>query len=290
LAMKKLIAFVVVAIIAVVLITGLAIDNIARLGIQVAATKVLGVTTTVRKVRLGLFTSKSSVLELQVANPAGYTDPLFVSLGNISMGAKFSQLIGDPITIDNITITDLSLTLEKDASGTLNADRISNNIPSSNAAKPETAPADKHPQPAGASHEVLVKEVVIQRVHVRLRNLVAGKDGIVDVQIPDITLKNVSSKGSVDVLTSQISGVVLSSLLQATLSANIEGLSSAVTEGLKDSLKQCVSDLPAGLQAPIEAIRAGLGTVLDKSGSEIKESVGSALNDLFGGDKKPSGK
>jgi putative FmdB family regulatory protein len=276
-----------VAALVVALVVGgmLMIDVIARKGIEVAGTAVLGVDTSVRSVRIGLISDTSSIKDLTVANPKGYTDPHFMDLGNASLTARLGELMGDNIQVRNITIQDLTLTLENDASGKLNANRISDNLPSTS----EQKEPSKSGKPAGASRTIVINEFRIERVKVRLRNLVGGKQGVVEAALPDIVLKDVKSDGSVDVLASQLSGVVIASVLQATVSANIEGLSSELIGDLKGSIKNSVDALPDNLRGPVESIRGGLGTVLDKTGEGVKEGIGGAIDSLFG-DKKKNGK
>ncbi len=276
-----------VAALVVVLVVGgmLMIDVIARKGIEVAGTAVLGVDTTVRSVRIGLISDTSSIKDLAVANPKGYTDPHFLDLGNASLTARLGELMGDQVKVRNVTIQDLTLTLEKDASGKLNADRISDNLPSAS----EQKEPPKSGKQAGESRTIVINEFRIERVKVRLRNLVGGKQGVVEAALPDIVLKDVKSDGSVDVLASQLSGVVIASVLQATVSANIEGLSTELIGDLKGSIKHSVDALPDNLRGPVESIRGGLGTVLDKTGEGVKEGIGGAIDSLFG-DKKKNGK
>jgi putative FmdB family regulatory protein len=282
LAIRRLLIAIGIAIVALVVVVVLAIDSIARVGIEVVGSKVLGVQTTVQSVHLGLLSSHSSVRGLTVANPTGYTDPLFLDLGEASLTARLGELTAEKTTIQNITIRQLTLTLEQDASGKLNAQRISDNLPDSGDAKAPAKPAD------GPSRDIVVKELRIEKVKVRLRNLVGGRKGIVDADLPDIVLKDVHSDGSIDVLASEVSGVVISSVLQATVAANIEGLSGAVSDGIRDTLKDMVGDLPADLRGPVESIRGSLGGALDDAGTQIKQGVGGALQGLFG--DKPSGK
>ncbi|MFM7808399.1 MAG: hypothetical protein ACKPEA_10815, partial [Planctomycetota bacterium] len=283
LAIKRLVIGLVLALMLLVVGVMFSIDSIARVGIEVVGSKVLGVSTTVDSVRLGLLSSQSSVRGVKVANPKGYTDPIFLDLGNASLTARLGELIAERTTIRNITISDLMLTLEQDASGKLNAQRISDNLP-------DSGPSDSSkPDPkAGPSRDIVVKELRIERVTVRLRNLVGGRQGVVDTKLPDIVLKDIHSDGSVDVLASEISGVVISSVLQATVTANIEGLSSAVSDGLRDTLKDMVNDLPSDLRGPVESIRGNMGEALDKAGESIQKGVGEALQGLFG--DKPASK
>jgi hypothetical protein len=271
-----------IALVVLVVAAMLAIDSIARVGIEVVGSKVLGVQTTVESVRLGLLSDHSHVRGVKVANPSGYTDPLFLDLGEASLTARLGELTAEKATIRNITIRQLTLTLEQDAQGKLNAQRISDNLPNTD------APAKSDPKPAGPSRDIVVKELRIEKVKVRLRNLVGGRQGLVDADLPDIVLKDVHSDGSVDVLASEVSGVVISSVLQATVSANIEGLSGAVSDGIRDTLKDMVGDLPADLRGPVESIRGGVGEALDKAGENIQKGVGDALKGIFG--DKPASK
>ncbi|MFM7807971.1 MAG: hypothetical protein ACKPEA_08580, partial [Planctomycetota bacterium] len=285
LALKKLLAIVAVAVLGLIVVGVIAIDAIARVGIEVVATKVLGVQTTVHGTRLMLLGGESRVTGLEVSNPKGYTDPLFVSLGEASLTARISELISSEVRVRQVTVSDLTLTLEKDASGKLNSSRISDNLPSTG----EQKSAESKPD-AGKSRTIVVSELRIERVKVRLRDLVGGKKGVVEANLPDIVLKDVKSDGSVDVLASQVSGVVIGSVLQAVVTSNIEGLSSEVTGGIRDSLKNCTDSLPSDLRGPVEAVRGNMGEVLDKAGAEIQKGVGDALQGIFGGTTRPTGK
>ena len=274
---RKLVGGLVLAVVALVVVAVLAIDVIARVGIQTVGSRVLGVATSVRSVSIGLISDTSSVNGLAVSNPPGYADPDFLTLGRAALTARLGELTAADATIRAITIREVVLTLEKDASGKLNADRIADNLPSSGN---DGKPAPKQPD-AGPSHAITVQEFRIEKVTVRLRDLVGGKKGVVEATLPDIVLKNVRSDGSVDVLASQVSGVVIGSVLRATVEANIEGLSSEVVGGLKDAVKNAVDDLPSDLRGPVESIRGKVGDALDKAG----DGIGSALGDLFGGKK-----
>jgi putative FmdB family regulatory protein len=276
----KLLLGVAAVVVGLALIGVLAIDVIARTGIQVVGSQVLGVPVTLRGASIGLIGETSSVRGLTVANPKGYTDPDFASLGQASLSARLGELMAETATIRNITIRDLTVTLEKDAQGKLNVDRISENLPDTGGDKPAAPKPD-----AGPSRVIVVQEFRMESVKVRLRDLVGGKKGVVEATLPDIVLKDVKSDGSVDVLASELSGVVIGSVLQATVSANIEGLSDEVVGGLRNALQNSVRALPAELQGPVETIRGGVGEVLDKAGEGLKQGIGGALDGILGGKK-----
>jgi len=284
-ALRKLVTTVVVALLLLVVGAVLMIDSIARVGIEVVATKVLGVQTTVHGTSLALLGGTSSVTGLEVSNPKGYTDPMFVTLGQASLTARLPELMSDEVRVRQVTVSDLTLTLEKDASGKLNSDRISDNLPSTGEQKADASKPD-----AGKSRTIVVSELRIERVKVRLRDLIGGKKGVVEANLPDIVLKDVRSDGSVDVLASQVSGMVIGSVLQSVVTANIDGLSSELAGNIRDSLKHCTDSLPSDLRGPVEAIRGGMGDALDKAGEKIQKGVGDALQGIFGGSGKTSGK
>jgi len=277
LAIRKLVAGLAVGVVALLVVVVLAIDVIARVGIQAVGSRVLGVAVSVRGVSIGLISDTSSVSGLAVANPPGYTEPDFLTLGRAALTARLGELTADETTIRAITIRDVVLTLEKDASGKLNADRINDNLPTDKDDGGKAKPASKE----GPSHTITVQEFRLEGVKVRLRDLVGGNKGVVEASLPDIVLKNVKSDGSVDVLASQISGVVIGSVLEATIKANIQGLSAEVASGLKDALKNAVDELPADLRGPVESIRGGVGEALDEAG----KGIGDALGNIFGGKK-----
>jgi putative FmdB family regulatory protein len=275
--LRKLVIALVIGVVVLLLAGILGIDVIARVGIQTVGSRVLGVPTSVRSVSIGLISDTSSVNGLAVANPAGYTDPDFLTLGRAALTARLGELTAETTTIRSVVIRDVVLTLEKDASGKLNADRISDNLPAS--PKDGSQPAKK--PASGPSRTITVNEFRMEGVKVRLRNLVGGKAGVVEAALPDIALKDVRSDGSVDVLASQVSGVVIGSVLEATVKANIDGLSSEVVSGLKDAMKNAVDDLPADLRGPVESIRGGVGEALDEAG----KGIGDALGNILGGKK-----
>ena len=277
LAIRKLVAGLAVGVVALLVVVVLAIDVIARVGIQAVGSRVLGVAVSVRGVSIGLISDTSSVSGLAVANPPGYTEPDFLTLGRAALTARLGELTADETTIRAITIRDVVLTLEKDASGKLNADRINDNLPTD---KDDSGKAKQTPK-EGPSHTITVQEFRLEGVKVRLRDLVGGNKGVVEANLPDIVLKNVKSDGSVDVLASQISGVVIGSVLEATIQANIQGLSSEVVGGLKDAMKNAVDDLPSDLRGPVESIRGSVGEALDEAG----KGIGDALGNIFGGKK-----
>jgi len=299
---------VVLALLVVVVVVGgvLLIDSIARAGISAAGTFALGARTSVREASIGIVSGKTAIRGLEVDNPKGYAqDVKFVSLGEVAVDAGFANLTGEKIVIDRVALSDLVVDIEKGADGTLNVNAVVDNIKKATGAdKPADKPTDA---PKGESKEAVIKELRLEKVKVNLRNLVGGKSGVVEVKLPDIVLRDLSSKGGVDVLASEVSGVVIASVMQAVVAANIEGLGADVLGGLQGAvdglgeaiggpLKDAVGKGIEGAAAALKDVGKGLGDVgkklgeeagkaLEGAGDAVKKGVGDAIDGIFGGKK-----
>ena len=217
-----------IALLLVVLVVGgvLFLDSIVKAGIATAGTHVLGVKTTVDDVSIGLVSGETAIRGLAVDNPQGYAPVKFLALGAVEVDAPISGLTGEKIVIERLVLRDLTIDVEKGADGKLNVERIVENLKKATGAdKPADQTQPQPAPPAGESKEALVRELRLEAITVNLRNIAGGKDGVVEVKLPDLVLRDLSSKGGVDVLASEVSGVVIGAVMKSVIAANIEGLS-----------------------------------------------------------------
>ena len=306
-------ALIAIALLIVVLVVGgvLFFDSIVGAGISAAGTHVLGVKTTVRDVSVGIVSGKTTIEGLEVDNPQGYEPVKFLSLGSVAVDAPISGLTGDKIVIDRVAISNLTIDVEKGADGKLNVEKIVDNLKKATgkdkpADETKPAPAPEPAPPAGESKEALVKELRLEKIQVNLRNIAGGKNGLVEVKLPDLVIRDLSSKGGVDVLASEMSGVVIGAVMKEVIAANIEGLGSDVLGGMQGAVEgiggmiggPLRGAVDAGINGAGDAIKAvgkGLGDigkeagkVLEGAGDAIKDGVkgiGGALDGVFGGKK-----
>jgi len=295
----------------VVLVVGgvLFLDSIVKAGIATAGSHVLGVKTRVEDVSIGIVSGQTAVTRLEVDNPAGYAPVKFLSLGSVEVDAPISGLMGDKIVIERLALRNLTIDVEKGADGTLNVQKIVDNLKkATGAGAPSggTAPAPEPAPPAGESKEAIVRELRLESIVVNLRNIAGGKDGVVEVKLPDIVMRDLSSKGGVDVLASEVSGVVIGAVMKSVIAANIEGIGSEVLGGMQGavegiggviggSLRGAVDAGVAGAGAALEAVGKGLGDIgkgagklMEGAGGALKDGVkgvGDALEGVFGGKK-----
>jgi hypothetical protein len=305
---RTLIAIVLVL---VLLVVGgvLFLDSIVKTGIGTAGSHVLGVPTRAGDVSVGLLSGRTSVERLEVDNPQGYAPVKFLSLGAVEVDAPFGQLTGEKIVINRIALSDLVIDIEKGADGKLNVERIVENLKKATGAD---QPAEPKPEPPpGESREALVKELRLERMVVNLRNIAGGRDGVVEVKLPDLVVRDLSSKGGVDVLASELSGVVIGSVMKSVIAANIEGLGADVLGGMQGAVEGIGGVIGEGLRGAVdvgvkgaeEALKGigkglgdlgkgaadvvkGAGDVMKGAGESLQKGVGEALDGLFGGKKK----
>jgi len=310
---KKLLVALVILVVVVVVAVVLMIDSIARVGIEAAGTYALGAKTSVREASIGLVSGKTAIRGLAVSNPTGYSPSKFVSLDEIAVDAGLSSFTGEKIVIDRVALSGLVIEIEKDASGALNVQKFADHLKQATGGGSDAgASGEQKPAPTGESKEAVIRELRLEKMQVNLRNIAGGKDGLVEVKLPDLVIRDLSSKGGVDVLASELSGVVIGSAIKGVLAANIKGLGSdvlgglqgavegiggAITGPLRDAVDKGVNEAGAALKAVGEGITKGLGEAagkmldgagkaLEGAGKSIEEGVGNALEGVFGGGKK----
>ena len=289
------------------------LDSIVKAGISTAGSHVLGVPTRAGDVSVGLVSGRTTVARLEVDNPQGYAPVKFLSLGAVEVDAPFGQLTGEKIVINRIAVSDLVIDIEKGADGKLNVERIVENLKKATGAD---QPAEPKPEPTpepppSESREALVKELRLERMVVNLRNIAGGRDGVVEVKLPDLVVRDLSSKGGVDVLASELSGVVIGSVMKSVIAANIEGLGADVLGGMQGAVEGIGGVIGEGLRGAVdvgvkgaeEALKGigkglgdlgkgaadvvkGAGDVMKGAGESLQKGVGEALDGLFGGKKK----
>lgn len=300
---KLLIAIALLVVLLPVLLL-LFIDSIAKAGIATAGSHALGTTTRVDEAAIGVFTGKSAVRGLAIDNPPGYSPEKFVVLREIALDAGVPAFLGEKIVIDEVAIRGLSIEIEKGPDGTLNVQKFADHLKKMTGGD---KPADAPPPDAGDAKEVLIRELLLEDITINLRNIAGGRDGIVPVELPDMVIRELSSKGGVDVLASELSGVVIGAAMKGLIAANIEGLGADLVGGLQGAvegiggaiggpLRGAVDAGVAGAGAALKEVREQVGNLgakaveeagkaLEGAGGKLKEGVGGALEGIFGGKK-----
>jgi len=262
---KKVVIGIAILAMATIVTAVLFIDAVAARIVSTAGTRVLGVSTSVRSVHLGLLSGSSKLDGLVVAQPAGYAGGPMLSMERVEVRAGLGELMSDDIVIAQLSISGVAIDLSE-LNGRINLQVVADNVSSSGAGASATA------APATPSKStVTVRELRITgiRVKARLENaLASGK--VLDATIPDIVVQDIGTKTTVDEVAARISAKLMDQLIVAIAKAQIEGLPTSFSNGLQS----------AGAQ---------LGGVLEQSGGAIGEGlqkVGDAFKSIFGGSGK----
>jgi hypothetical protein len=238
------VALVVVAAAGVVYV---ALNGIVRFGLERGGTVALGVETEVDSVDVRPLRGRFGFSGLGVANPDGFRSSHFLKLGEGDVRVEVGTLRSDELVMTLVSLTGIELSLERGPKGT-NYGVILDNL-----AQLGEGGAAGEAEPGGQT--LRIRELVIEDVSAHAAMEIGGRVTEVDLQIPDVRLKNLSSSSDAGGIGAQLAGVVTTALLQAV-----------AKEG---------RGLPAGLA---RSLRGGLGGVSDFAIGELDRLGGDDLD------------
>lgn len=270
-AMRKVIVAIVGLAIACAIATVFLLDAAASRIVSTAATSLLGTTTTVRSLHLGLFDGRSVLDGLRIEEPAGFPAGEMITVGQATVSAGLKELLSDDIVIESIEIKDVTVNLVE-VNGKLNLQVVAQNIAGDD--DPAHNPANSPPVATQSdSRSVLVRKLIVSNITVTA----AGTTGIADgtklsVTIPDISVEDLGTKTTVADISQQIGEQLVERLLVAIVQAKIEGLPAQISSGLENA----ASTLQSAAQSILDTTTKGVGDAIN--------SVGDALKGLLGPD------
>ena len=256
------------------------LDSLARSAVERGGTHALGVETTLADASIGIFSSKSGLTDLEVANPAGFSRPSFFSLRSARLELPLRQLLETRITIPVLELEGITIHLERGASGT-NFGQILDHLArfesGSDAPPGEGAPPDESEKGEGKTFHL--QRLVIRDVRASVQLIpAAGELTQLEVSVPEIVVDDLAS----DMTVAQICAVVVRVALRASLEA---GKGKIPAELLAD-LRGRVDDLEAEARARIAKELGGLEEKLNeqakKLGPEAERALQKASEELGG--------
>lgn len=247
-------------VLAVLVVLGLgasfAVDAVARSAIETTLTRTFGTETSLESVDVGLLSGRVTAEGLVVSHPSEFESPHFASLATTRVRASLGELLGDPVTVDEVVLEDFELYLEQ-AGGKTNFGPI---LESSRAAAGEDD---------GDGRRYRVRTLVIRDVTARAR-LDPGAGRVVErsVEIPEIRLENLG--------TGQEGGVTLSRVAEAVVRATV------------GAVARRSGELPGALGGLLRGAAGSLGDLpgapdLRLPGSEEGEGLEETVRDLIPG-------
>jgi len=251
--MKKILLIALLVIVVVVLSIPLWIDGVAKSAIETGGSDAMGVATTLKDVDIGVFGGEASLEGLEIANPDGFKSDHFLKLESGAVEVALGSLMDDEVVIPTLTLTGLSLNLERTAKGS-NYGTILKNM--EKGAETTDEPGKKF----------VIKLLVIRNVDVSAKT---GLGVTVPLSIDEMRFENLGSDGS---------GISMRKLFRYILTGVLNGVAKSGKGVLPD-------DITKGLNEGLGAV----GKLLGEGGKSLLEGVGDGakgLGGLFGRKKK----
>lgn len=297
-----LMAGLVLLVIAAIVIVVVSVNGIARKGIEKGGTYALGVPTTLDSASVGLLSGKFSMKGLEIANPQGFTDPHFFTLGEGAVQVDAQSFGKDVIELPLLSLDTITANLEKKG-GQSNYKIILDNVKKLGGSGGDSKPAD----PSGDEQRLVVRELVIRNVNVKLDllGLPGGAPGgqlqkltAISIPIDEIKLQNVGKTGEgvagSGVTFGQLTGIIVQAVMAAAVQKGGDVIPAELLGDLQGSLSG-LTDLSSlgfealgGAPAQVQKLGEDLGKAAEDAGKKLEEGakkVEEGLKGLIPGQK-----
>lgn len=256
------------------------VDTLAKDAIENGATQALGVETTLGKADVGILGGTFSMGSLNVANPEGYDADSFLTLGDGSMAVSFASLRQDVVELPTLNLNDIEMSLQRKG-GKANYDVILDNLEA----------YEKQGEPSkGEAKRFIIRTLTIRNINVHVDLLPeAGEMTKVDIPVEEITLTDVGSDTSKGMLLSELSGVILKTIMTVVVNKGGDLLPADLLNDLESQLGDLegLADIGIGVLVGDEGLIKGAGQIgedvgkeLERTGKEIGEKVDETVKDL----------
>lgn len=292
----RLALLVVVVVVAAVVGVFFYINTIAKHAVERGGTAAMGVPTTVDGVSIGVFRGEAGINGLTVANPQGYKTPHFMTMDDADAKVSLGTLRQDKVVIPYIRLDDLDINLEK------LGDKANYEVILENLKKLETGQTPDPQEEKVDAKKYVIQEVAITNIKVHAKYLPLGKTGSLptslDVDIPEIRIKDFGSESDNGVVMSELTGIIVKSVLTAISKKTGGLLPPELLGGLNDGLSQLkgVSDLGievlGDVSGTVEGVTKVVGDVTKDAGKAVEDvskevnKIGEGIGNLLGGKKK----
>lgn len=302
---KKLaIVFVVLLIVVVGVVFYVAsnIDSIAETALEEGGTYAMGVPTEVESVSVSLMGGTLGINGMTIANPQGFESKYLMNFNEFGVGVETGSLFEDVVVVPEIKMDGLVVNLEK-KDGKSNVDVITENIEKVTGPGAEPKPGSDEP-----GKKVFVKKIVLTNITANVQAPIIGK---VTVNVPELTLNDVSSEEGVEVseLIKRIWPAILAGIVNAggeslgafgkDLAGNVGKLAGALGGKATELIGSAIgpdgigklTELAPELGDKLGGLGEGLGKVIggEDGAGKVVDDIGKGLGGLLGGDKKDDG-
>jgi len=265
--------------------------NLAKAGIEKGGTYAMGVETTVDSVDIRFLNGTATMSGLKIANPEGYSRPIFLGLGKGAVALDLGSLGDELVRIPTLHLSDVELNLLK-KDGKSNYQVILDNL------KRFESGANTEPDPDAEGAAFVIERIVIKNIDVYAALApIGGELTAVPISLDEIVLTDVGNPSGVKM--GELMDILVKALLSAVVNkaGDLPGdMLNELTNGLAGL--ESLGDLGIGVVADGAAVIGELGeeaaAMIDGAaevGEKAVEEAGKAveditkgIGDLFGGD------
>ncbi len=266
--LRQILTIVVLLFLVLVLALWFSINAIIREQVDSRATAALGVKATLSQVALNILGGSLALKGLNIANPAGFSDPSLLDMKSCKVTVKIGSLLGQTVQITTIAIDGLTVTLDQNGLNS-NIQDILNNIkkntaPAGNAGT-STPAASKTQRTASGGKALAINQVILTHLTVIFRpSLIPGQKGLpITIPIKKLVIDQPTNPDGRPLRIADLFGQVLSAIaIQAAKSPQIPA-------AFRNSL-----------QAAGGILGAGAGDLLNGT-SNLGKSLGNGVQNTF---------
>jgi len=248
----------------------------------------MGVPTTLKSISIKPMAGEVTLDELKVDNPQGFQQQHFLTLRKGEAAVKLTSLMQEQVTIPRVHLDGVMINLEKDADGKANYQHIMEHLQKV-AGSPE-----EQPEAQKEGKRYVINDLRITDIKVRTNMLPASGAIQQPIPIADIHLQDIGSDTDQGVMMSQLTGIVMKSVLAAVAHQLTGVLPGAVIGGLDAGLKgigdiggKTIEELGGVMGKGAEGLKEGADKLKEGAGKvgEEADKIIEGVGGLFGGKK-----
>ena len=264
----------------------LSVDRIAKAAVEYGGTEALGTKTSLESIHIGILGGTASLSGLAVANPTGYPEGDFLSLGKGEVGVSLGSLSRPTVEVPKIELDGIAARLDMKLGQKSNAETVLANIEEFSK-KFGSGEAKDPAAPAGEGKRLVIRQLVLTDISAKVSVENAAE---IDVKVPRIELKDVG--GGEGVTMSQLMSVITTATVDGILKNGGDAIPAVLRDSLGPKLAEVGNVLGAsvgsavtgaveGAQKAIESATQNAGKALEDAGKKAGESIEKGLGDLF---------
>ena len=230
------------------------IDFLAAMALRSVGSSALGVSVDASNVHVGLTNGPCTIANLAIQNPAGCTEANFLLVRTISVDASAKAFLEPVVMIPSVSITGITLDLERLSEGGTNAQVLLNHM----AKVKGTQRQD--PTASSQGTRVIIAELVLSDITLHAGARVSIVPLGATLHKDRIVLKNVDSAASDLGVGHQLISLLTETVVAAIIDSFGDQLSSAVKSAIQ-----------------------GAASVLDEVGGKQLQDLGNSIGKILGG-------